>query len=226
MSRYMIYTKTYVAPPIDESEILRYAGVREKTPDMLCLMHDMLAEAEKILTYRVCWCDFKSKTEDGKVNLEFGEYRSKSLAENLSGCHKVVIFAATVGIGLDRLIAKYGAVSPSKALMLQAIGAERIEALCEAFCGDMKAELDKCGKVPARRFSPGYGDLPLEMQKDIFRVLECSRKIGLTLNGSMLMSPSKSVTAIVGINEKLCAGENKKDCDICGKPDCSFRRNQ
>ena len=51
------------------------------------------------------------------------------------------------------------------------------------------------------RFSPGYGDLPLSMQTDIFRVLDCPRKVGLTLNNSLLMSPSKSVTAIMGIHK-------------------------
>lgn len=53
------------------------------------------------------------------------------------------------------------------------------------------------------RFSAGYGDLPLEVQKDIFRVLDCPRKIGLTLNDSLLMSPTKSVTAIVGIEDEF-----------------------
>ena len=50
------------------------------------------------------------------------------------------------------------------------------------------------------RFSAGYGDVPLELQRDIFALLDCPRRIGLTLNESLLMSPSKSVTAIVGIS--------------------------
>ena len=49
------------------------------------------------------------------------------------------------------------------------------------------------------RFSPGYGDLPIEIQKDIFRALDCPRRIGLTLNENLLMSPTKSVSAIIGI---------------------------
>jgi cobalamin-dependent methionine synthase I len=52
------------------------------------------------------------------------------------------------------------------------------------------------------RFSPGYGDLPLELQTNLFKVLDCQHFIGLTLNDSMLMSPSKSVTAIVGLRER------------------------
>ena len=57
----------------------------------------------------------------------------------------------------------------------------------------------KSGARLRPRFSPGYGDLPLEMQKDIFSLLGCPSNVGITLNESLIMSPSKSVTAIVGI---------------------------
>jgi len=92
------------------------------------------------------------------------------------------------------MIAKYGRISPVRALFFQAIGAERIESLCNAFCKDIKKDLNI-----TPRFSPGFGDLPLELQKDIFFALQPHRNIGLTLNESLLMSPSKSVTAIIGI---------------------------
>ena len=82
---------------------------------------------------------------------------------------------------------------------LQAIGAERIEALCNAFSLEMKNEYAKSGRSLRPRFSAGYGDLPLELQREIFNALGCERRIGLTLNDSLIMSPSKSVTAIIGI---------------------------
>jgi len=108
-----------------------------------------------------------------------------------------VVFGATVGLELDRLIARYSRISPVKALFYQSIGAERIESLCDAFCDEMEP-LYAPGRTKPR-YSPGYGDLPLDVQKAFFAVLDCPRKIGLTLNESMLMSPSKSVTAIIGI---------------------------
>ena len=91
---------------------------------------------------------------------------------------------------------KYGKLSPTKALFFQAIGAAGIETLCDIFSEDIKKELNVNLKP---RFSPGFGDLELTTQKDIFKVLDCSKKIGLTLNDSLLMSPTKSVTAFVGI---------------------------
>ena len=107
--------------------------------------------------------------------------------------------------------------------MLQAIGAERIEALCDVFCEKIRLDAESAGLFPRPRFSPGYGDFPLELQKDIFRVLDCSRKIGLTLNESLLMSPSKSVTAVIGLGP--CAGtDHPIRCGACGKTDCIYRR--
>ena len=129
-----------------------------------------------------------------------------------------ILFAATVGVEIDRLIGKYGRLSPTKALLFQAIGAERIEALCDAFCADIKKEYNT-GLEP--RFSPGYGDLPLSAQKNIFAVLDPERRIGLTLNSSLLMSPSKSVTAFVGLGSTEKTSSNK--CSLCEKTDCTLR---
>ena len=111
---------------------------------------------------------------------------------------------------------RYTSLSPAKALFFQAIGAERIESLCDTFC----AELKENGLQLRPRFSPGYGDLPLDLQKDLFRVLDCSRKIGLTLNESLLMSPSKSVTAIIGIGGRA---EEQNKCGTCQKTDCAYK---
>ena len=74
-------------------------------------------------------------------------------------------------------------------------GMERIEALCDAFCKDLSMEYGAL----TPRFSPGYGDLPLDIQRSVFRFLEPEIKIGLTLSESLIMCPSKSVTAFVGI---------------------------
>lgn len=177
----MIYTKTYDAPPIDRREILRYAGVRGDAPELEAILDVCIKESEDKLTYKVCYGEFSVSF--------FDSVDSKDLKKHLEGCNKVILFAATVGIGIDRLIARYASASPTKSLLFQAIGAERIEALCDEFNSDFVGS----------RFSPGYGDLPLEFQREIFKVLDCPKRIGLTLNESMLMSPTKSVTAIIGV---------------------------
>lgn len=197
-----VLTKKYILPSFDTREILRYAGVSGSSPDFSELMQSCLDETDGKLLYRVCYREFGIKTDANIIDLGFAKTESDDLAKNLQGCESIVLFAATVGIELDRLIAKYSRISPSKALFFQAIGAERIECLCDTFNREIVELVSAAGKVTKPRFSPGYGDLPLSLQKDIFRALDCPRKIGLTLNGSLLMSPSKSVTAIIGIGDK------------------------
>lgn len=214
----MICFKAYEEPVFRENEILRYAGCREADSGVAGLLSECISEVRPTLVYKVCFRTLRLKT-DGAF-CDFGAFgvNSEKLAANLKGCETAVVFAATIGVGIDRLIAKYGRISPSKALMLQAIGAERIEALCDSFCSDIETD---CGMGTRPRFSPGYGDFPLECQRDIFRLLDCERKIGLTLNDSLLMSPSKSVTAVVGIGGK--GGNTTNKCGSCGIKSCIFR---
>lgn len=186
-----VETRTYSLPSVNKAEVLRYSGCGAETEDISGLLDTSLSLiCEKILP-SVCFCELPFSADGDLCRLGGLSFRSADLAAHLSGFSRVVIFAATVGIESDRLIIRYGRLVPSRGIMLSAVADERIEALCDVFCADIGAK--------SARFSPGYGDLPLEIQKDIFGILNCPKNIGLTLNGSLLMSPSKSVTAIVGI---------------------------
>ena len=186
-------------PPPDRGEILRYAGARGETCELAALLDECLAEAEGCFSFGVCYRRFYVKKREGRLFLGFAETESAAAARALAGCDSGLLFAATVGLGMDRLLARYSRLSPSRALLFQAIGAERIEALCDGFLVEIGKEIQKTGGILRPRFSPGYGDLPLSLQKDIFAALDCTKLLGIALNESLLMTPTKSVTAIVGI---------------------------
>lgn len=194
-----IFVREYALPPIDTREILRYAGARSDAPEVVELTESCLGEARDVFSGRVCYTEFPVTVSDGQIDLGFLKTDSQDLQKAIDGCESVILFAATVGVGIDRLITRYSIVSPARSLMLQAIGTERVEALCDIFCREMTEEKAREGSVVRPRFSPGYGDLPLELQRDIFAVLDCPRLIGVSLGESLLMSPSKSVTAIIGL---------------------------
>lgn len=218
-----VSTKSFDLPAVNRWEILRYAGCREESPELALLLEEAISEAQPILSGKVCWTEFPLERQGDLLHLGFASTDSTALNRNLAGCQRIVVFAATVGLPLDRLIARYGRISPAKALLLQAIGAERIEALCDIFCDKIRREIEATGLHTVPRFSPGYGDFPLQIQRDIFRVLDCPRNIGLTLNESLLMSPSKSVTAIIGLGSCARSGDSTS-CIQCGKTDCIYRR--
>ena len=213
-----VLTKNLSLPPVCEKEVLRYAGCRQPEEGTEGLLSSCLQEAKSVITGRVCYTVLPVTVLEDTCDFGAFSVTSRHLAETLRGCEKTLLFAATVGVGLDRLIAKYSRISPAKALMLQAIGAERIEALCDAFSREFSHEQ---GVFLRPRFSPGYGDLPLSLQKEIFALLDCPRTIGLTLTDSLLMSPTKSVTAFAGLTEEK-AGDTIK-CARCEKTDCVYR---
>ena len=237
----IIHVKSYPEPAVNRREILRYMRCDSGGSDdekINSLLDKCLAELLPELVYKVCWREFPiAKAADTAVtggsaaagdsaavslDLGFMVTESHGLARNLRGCDKLVLFAATIGLATDRLIAKYGRLSPVKALCMQAIGAERIESLCGMFCDEL-AETYATEDLSLRpRFSPGYGDFPLEAQESVFKALDCHRKIGLSLNDSLLMSPSKSVTAIVGLG--ATNGAKAGGCASCDKSDCAFRK--
>ena len=194
-----VCTKSYAAPPVDRREILRYAGVRGDARELAPMLDECLAQLQGRLCYKVCYCELPVVRREGDLEIGVIRTASESLRERLAGCERAVLFAATVGLEIDRLIQRYGTQSPAKALFLQAIGTERVEALCDLFEGELSAQLAREGFLTRPRFSPGYGDLALELQRDVFAMLDCPRKIGVFLGESLLMTPSKSVTALIGI---------------------------
>ena len=123
---------------------------------------------------------------------------------------------------IDRLIEKYKVLNPTKSLVMHAVGVERVESLANAFCSFLRAEAKKENKCLRPRFSAGYGDFGIENQNLFFKNLEINKLLGVTLTEGMLMSPSKSVTAIVGIadgKEQEC----NSGCDSCSL-ECEYRR--
>ncbi len=189
-------------PPINECEVLRYMGARDATDEVSALLTECIEEAKDALTCCACFREFDLQIDGTVLALGFAKTDSISLSKNLQDCERVILFAATVGLGIDRLITRYTRVSPARALCFGAIGAERIESLCDALCQQLAKDCENQGLILRPRFSPGYGDLPLSLQRDIFDALGCSQRIGLFLNESLLMTPTKSVTAIVGVCRK------------------------
>ena len=156
------------------------------------LLTEVLASAKP----KVCYGTFSVNFGDVAVDVGGIVTDSESLRKNLDGCSDAVIFAATAGIGVDRLIAKFSKISPSKAVMASAIGSAFIEGVCDKFCDGLADEYAKFGKCIKPRFSPGYGGFALSAQRDIATLLDTQKQIGLYFTDTLLMIPEKSVTGV------------------------------
>ena len=191
-----VFVESYALPPVDRREVLRYSGVRStsgETEELNSLLDTAISISSDVLDPRVCFCELALSELDLGGSLD--------LKNHLRDCHSAIIFASTLGVALDRLIFRYGVISPATALMLESLGNERIEALCDAFNEDMRTVKSLSGESLRPRFSAGYGDFSIEYQKKLFEILDPPTSIGLTLNDSYLMTPLKSVTALIGVEK-------------------------
>lgn len=193
-----VLTISLPPPPFVAAEALRYAGAKTNDRATEARLTEAYSVAAPLFTYTVAYRLFEVEAKDDTVAIGPIRTHSRTLSGALSCSRRAILLAATVGARFDRLLIREGRLSPARALLFEAIGAERVEALLDAFEAHMSEAL---GATLSHRVSPGYGDLPLALQSDIFPLLDCERRLGLTLSDSLLMSPKKSVTAFIGIRE-------------------------
>ena len=133
----------------------------------------------------------------------FLSINSQKLSAHIKECRYAILFAATIGPGADMLIRRYSGRSTVKSAILQAAGAAAIEAFADEVTEQIRTEIDilfsQSETKFKMRFSPGYGDFSLEHQKDFFRLLQLEKNLGMSLNSALLMSPFKSITAVIGV---------------------------
>lgn len=182
----------------DKKMALRFLGCKNTNADMENLYEESCNEYNKAAAYKACYRKTSVLFYGEKgIRFDFGEIESISLRKNLEGCKSAFVFAATAGSGVDRLIMRQTKISAAKAMVIDCIASSGVEVFCDMINDEM-AE----GRVLKPRYSPGYGDVSLSCQGEILSYLDAYRKIGLTLTETFLMTPIKSVTAIVGILEE------------------------
>ena len=116
--------------------------------------------------------------------------------------------------------------SITEASIYQAAGAAAIEAFLDRYNDKIETQYEAEGISLRPRFSPGYGDLSLEHQKDWFRLLDITKQIGVELTDSLLMTPSKSVTAIIGLSY-VNGIKTNSGCEHCTKKStCEFSKGR
>ena len=152
------------------------------------------------------------------------DIHSKNLYKNLTGCKKAVLLGATLGPKVDLLLRKYSIGDMARVVTLQACAAAMLEEYLDEWQTALEADMKKEGYYIRPRFSPGYGDFDIAHQDMILRMLDTAKKIGLTLTGGNMLTPSKSVTAVIGLSETETSC-HIKGCEVCQKKDCAYRRS-
>ena len=208
-------------------EAIRYLGYGRNAVDeqTYALITDSFRSLESAAHRKSVYRIFALEHADGD-QIIFGnlQVESKNLSRNLRGCDQIVLFGATLGVGVDQLISRASLTDMARAVVLQACAAALLEEYCDERQAAIAEELREEGRYLRPRFSPGYGDFSIEHQKNLIRMLDCAKTIGLTVTDSYMMSPTKSVTAVIGAStsEIRC---HIQGCEACNKKDCLYRRD-
>lgn len=207
-------------------EAARYLGYGriEISAPVQRLMEECFEELDKIAEVR--WTSRAFACSVGERELRIAEriFVSEKLCNNLTGCEEVLFFAVTLGTEVDRRLKRYQIMEVSKAAVLQACAAAYLEEACDFYQEQLEEQYRRKEKFLRPRYSPGYGDFKIQYQEDILQMLDAAKKIGLTRTDSYMLTPSKSVTAVIGVGKEQTRCP-KKGCEICEKTDCTYRRN-
>lgn len=204
---------------IPVSEVKRYMGYHgavDITPDIEAKIGKAINQVSSQSHPRIVMNEYLIDVTDKTVVIHTGTedltLESESLCRNLSVCRAAILLAATIGPSCDMLVRRASVTSAADAAIYQAAGAAAIEAFLDSENDRLKKEYEARDLYLRPRFSPGYGDLKLDHQKDWFRLLDISKQTGIELTDSLLMVPTKSVTAIIGIGGNI----RSKNCTGCG----------
>lgn len=212
---------------VDIAEAYRYLGCRGE-PD--AEMRAELARAAALVSEAARprhvekYCDVR---RGGGLSLTGTSFTlsGRAVAGLLRRCESCFIFCATLGSGVDALIRRWELRDMAFAMALDACASSAAESLCENIEAKLREETAARGRFLTDRFSPGYEDLPLELQKPFCADLDTARKIGVTVTDSGLLLPRKSVTALIGISAEE-QRHREAGCGRCAAyENCKFRKN-
>ena len=190
------------ALPINKNEVKRYLSICKS--DIQCdgLINECINEIYNVAKPRAIYFEDEISINRDTIAFSFDTVKSAKLSKNLCGCEKAVVFCATLGVEVDRLIQKYAKIEPSRSVVINSIASALIEEFCD-YLNDVLKE----GKELCPRFSAGYGDFSITHQRAILDALDANKRLGISLTESYMMIPTKTVTAVIGIKINT---ENKK----------------
>ena len=211
---------------LNKNEALRYMGYGDTSPDENIL--SMMNECEKALLAVIKPCcvyhvfDIEEVGEGVAVCGTSLVLKGDAIREHLAGCCKVVLMAATLSAHADRVIRRYEATDMTRAVMADFLASAAVEQVCDAAEESIGDEFSSYYRT--WRFSPGYGDLPLDIQGSFLDVLQAQKRIGLNATENNILTPRKSVTAVIGLSENEIQ-KGRQGCSACNMKDvCQFRK--
>jgi len=215
--------------PQNKDEVLRYLGYRNQVLDNATndLIEELMDEMRSLIKVRYIYKFFSIMREEDKIYLSNSNFSliGEDIKKHLDKSEICALMAVTLGNSVDAKIRYYEKISMAKAVILDACATTAIEELCDRICEELEEVVQKENSTLTSRYSPGYGDLPIDIQKKFLTMLSGEKSIGLTASSDSILIPRKSVTAIVGVVKSENNSIKRASCLDCNKySNCMFRK--
>ncbi|MDR2266600.1 MAG: hypothetical protein LBE09_03295, partial [Christensenellaceae bacterium] len=183
---------------------LRYLKLNSPTDEILEKIDKFVDEFMREIQYSklVGYFDICYTSEGVLLNNTNVILQGELVADWLKDCDKIALVVVTLGIKSEQILAKYQRVSAFDYFVADGVATAILEAGVDEVQDGISANASGLGYGITSRFSCGYGDFPLETQKDIFRLLQVEKNIGAHLTDGYMMYPNKTVTAVIGLCKK------------------------
>lgn len=211
---------------LNRSEALRYMGQADLSCDerLEKLMDDCEAELLLAIRPRYLYQCFDFTREEDGIHLDGTSLTlpGDDIRNHLTGCEKAVLMCVTLSSDVDRIIRVAQLSDMLSALALDCLASTAVEQLCDKV--ELKIKQDFPAYEMTWRYGVGYGDLPISLQREFLMVLNAGKKIGLNATGSNILTPRKSVTAVIGLSRQKLPPA-KRGCAVCNlKGTCAYRQ--
>ena len=208
---------------LNRKDALRYMGYGTREPDnqTQALMDKCERELFRAIDGKYVYRVFEMTDEQIKGSTFILE--GNSIKQHLKGCTKAIFLCATLSEAVDRLIRVKQISSMAEAIVVDALASAAVEQVSDLAENEILRAFPNLEHT--WRFGLGYGDFPLAGQRKFLDILDAPKRIGVCVNESLLLTPTKSVTCIIGLGHDL-SKERMKRCDMCSLGgNCTFRMN-
>lgn len=209
---------------ISEAEMIRYAGLPRGAGGFpKDEIRGALMEAAALAEPRGLWEIFPYDAGRGAI---CGDppllLEGSAIKRHLSRSVSAAVIAVTAGAAIEETAAaSFREGRYVRGLLLDAAATAIAEHLADQLDRFIQEKARSSGQKPVWRFSPGYGDWPVEQQKALTALIG-TEAIGLSVTDHAMLIPRKSVTAVIGLSP--CAASPKPEqCSRCFLRDCAFR---
>lgn len=158
------------------------------------------------------------------AELAAGFLQGQDVPAHLSDCDEALLLAVTLGAGVDRQIRLSGIGDIAAGVAADALASALAEQSTDQAEALLRQRVTAEGRYLTCRYSPGYGDWPVTVQPQAAELLDAGRQIGLYVTDTALMTPRKSVTALLGVSRRPVTG-HLAGCGHCALRDrCEYRK--